>query len=176
MATTVSGSVTLSGSITEKSPTGAVVSNGLVSTISHKASYSTGSGANQINLLYSQPFSAAAAPLTLDLTALAEAINGVTITNDFARVRELLISVHDANAGHLVTVYHGASNGVAWLPAVGSALTVPSNGGCLYLSDPQSVGGTTGFIVDSTHKNIVIDPGANTVVGSIEIAGCDAAS
>ena len=92
---------------------------------------------------------------TYDLTNLT----GGTGTKSFAKVRGIFLkNLAAAESGFSVSLKPGASNGFGYfLSGTTPALVIPA-GGTLYLDNPQ----IAAWVVDGTHKNVLIDPGANT--------------
>ncbi len=172
----VSGTITLSGTITEKSATGTVLQLGLSAALAIANKFTNGTGAGQADLVYAQPMSLAATTQTIDLTNLTDVINGSIIVNNFARVRLIAVVVDDTTAGHKLLVSRGASNGWTILPASTSAQAVEPNNGIFLLTDMQSTGSGVGYVVGSSSKTILLDSGANTVTFSLMIVGCSALS
>lgn len=122
--------------------------------------YTAGTGALQFDGLHFKPYTLAAATTTIDLTALT-GIGGESLTVN--RAREVLGFNPDPTAGHDVKFYQGASNGWAKAPLSANPLWAYANNGSFRLSDPNSTGGGNGAVITSTSKNVVLDPGANTV-------------
>lgn len=156
-----------------------LISAGVVSPVNLSASlpittqYSNGTGANQVDLIYSKQLTlAASTPQTLDLTSLTDLAGGAA---NFARVRELLIEVVDETVDHNVTLGNAASN--AWAPFWGATGTDKVFAGSYrHFSDPTTVGASKGAVVSGTSKALMLDPGSNTVVVNVIIVGCSAAS
>lgn len=102
--------------------------------------------------------------MTLDLTALT-GIGGRTVTLPALR---LLFAINaDPTAGHDVQIGPGASNGLA-TPFPGTSAYVESKGGMTgagavgnnLLGNPTLLANfsTTGWVVDGTHKTILLTP------------------
>jgi hypothetical protein len=165
----VTGSVNMTASFAEVA-TGGITSNLLSQVISKINTYTNGTGSNQVDTIYAATLSLAATPTTIDLSTLTDP-SGASI--NFARVREFIVQNTDAAAGHDVTLTQGASNGVTFLPATGG---IPARySSIVRISDPVSTGATNGNYVDSTHKTLKLDPGANTIQVLILIVGGSAA-
>jgi len=134
--------------------------------------YSSGTGAGQVDGIHSKTYSLAATPTTLDLTAMTDP-NGAAITCSTGRIRSLWLQ---NLSNYAITI--GAAASTQWLGMLGtttSTLVVPPNG-ILTFSDPTTVGTSAGAYVDSTHKSLKIDPGANTVQFNLVILFCSAQS
>jgi hypothetical protein len=126
--------------------------------------YAAGTGANQANKVAAPSGSAAASPSTIDLSSQA-CVDGQT---GFSHVREVIVFNDSPTA--VLTLDFTASN--AW--------TAPfSAGGTTAKLDIQPGTsqrfnkpiGTNGFVVDSTHKILTLDPGASTVAWRAVIVG-----
>jgi hypothetical protein len=177
--TNVSGPINLTCNLTEIITTGVVSSYNLGAVLNRNVTYSNGTAAGMIDLVYAKQLSLAGAVTTLDLTALTD-MNGAAI--NFARVRELIIQSLATTAAFTLAIGNAASN--AWTGFLGatSIFTMPTNVGATgnyattQWSDPYTVGAATGAYVDGTHKNLKLDPGANTFSVNIIIAGCSAVS
>lgn len=161
--------------------TGVINSLKLDAAINQNIAYGNGTAAGMIDLLYGKVLSLAGSATTLDLTSLTD-LNGAAI--NFARVRELIIVNQAVTAAFTVTVGAAASNAWSTGPlgtSTSTSILQPSVGQTVGLSmlrwsDPFTTGATTGGYVDSTHKALKLDPGANTISVAIIIAGCSAVS
>lgn len=144
-----------------------------------------GTAAGKADTVHAKLYTLAATPTTIDLTSLLD-LSGASVT--FARVRLLAAWVTTLTAGYLVTMSPGASNGLAALTGASGAPIIPAGfqytdvnanvstiPGLLLFQDWASVG-SNGFVVDSTHKTLKFDPGANTVSMGLLIIGGSAAS
>lgn len=131
-------------------------------------SYSTGTGANQIDLVHGKNYNLVATNTTLDLQAL-QLIDGTT--GNFVRVRELFIR---NKSNFPLTVGNAAAT--QWIgagcPLQGATATfaVPPNG-IYHWSDPTTTGATGGGLVAAGAKSLKLDAGANTVNFDLIIAG-----
>jgi hypothetical protein len=131
--------------------------------------------AKSCDLLYAKQIAPAATPTALDFSALPDP-SGTAHDWTAGRVRLLIVQVTDPTALHKVSIYGGASNGVAWLPVVANPAYASANGGVFFLYDPNSNGAATGLFLSGTSKTWDIDPGANTVTGvNILVAGSSVA-
>ncbi len=174
------GTINYNASFTEAVSTGLVTSQTLAATINRGISYGNGTGSGQIDMLYAKQLSLAATPTTLDLQSLTD-LNGAAL--NFLRIREMIIQTLATTAAYVVTV-GGAGSG-AWLGFFGtttSTLTLPTNVAAtgnyatMQLSDPYTVGATTGAYVGASSHLLKLDPGANTILINIILAGCSAAT
>ncbi len=129
-------------------------------------SFSNGTTAGLANKLYAATVTCAAAPVSVDLTTVT-CYDGTT---GFTTVRALLIINEDTNVLH--TVKFG-DDGVGTALFLGGLLgTTPQR--TIQASDfysDQKLLGATGFAVDGSHKNVRLDPGANTVSLTLIVAG-----
>jgi hypothetical protein len=132
---------------------------------SSQAAYAAGTAANQVNKVATVGGSAAASPVSIDLTSVV-CVDGST---GFAHVRELIIFNDDTNDPHVLkldmTVSNAFTNGYDTITA--GKIDIAA-GEAFRRSKPI---GTNGWVVDSTHKIVDIDPGANTVPYRVVIAG-----
>lgn len=130
----------------------------------HQTNYGPGTGPNQINKGAQQGGIASASPATADLTAIV-CVDGTT---GFAHVREFAVYNDATNDSFVLKLDFSVSN--AWDPFIeGTAvkIDIPA-GGVFRLPKPI---GTNGWTVDSTHKAISLDPGANNVPYRLVVAG-----
>ncbi len=164
----------------EQISTGLVTASNLPATITRGQTYTNGTGAGQIDMLYAKQLTLAATPTTLDLQSLTD-LNGAAL--NFLRIREFIVQNLSTVAAYVVTV-GGAGSG-AWVGFFGtttSTLFLPTNVGAtgnyatLHLSDPYTVGATTGAYVGASSHLLKLDPGANTIIINVILAGCSAAS
>jgi hypothetical protein len=103
---------------------------------------------------------------TLDLTALARAVLGDTLTTAFIAVRHLLI-VNDS-ADREASLIVGAAGTNEWsapFGADGDTVKIPA-GGYLMLGSPND-----GFNVDDSNKNLKLASSGGDVTYSIAILG-----
>ena len=134
----------------------------------------TTGGALGVDTIYAHQYTLASTTVTIDL-------NGGSLLSPsgaacvFARVREFVVDVVDTTGTHKINVQAGASSGVLWLPLAANTLWATPNGGCLRLSDPNSIN-TAGYLVTNTQKNITFDSGAVTVIFNVLIVGNSSAS
>lgn len=133
-----------------------------------------GTAANQIDLIYAGTISlASSTPQTLDLTSLTDVLGGAVA---LARVKLIAIKNKSTTDGQNVTAGNAASN--AWSAMLGSTGTITilpgtstnPDGGWFINSAPN----TTGWPVDSTHKNLKLDPGSASISVDVVIAGASA--
>jgi len=128
--------------------------------------------------VWSQTYANVSAPFDIDLTALI-GIGGRLVDFTTPGVRLIQAINSDPTAGHDFTIGPGSSNGFAAMWPSGEDTVfggMPDAG----IVDGQPVGNTVfrsacfpaGLTVDTTHKVITIDPGANTITSlTIVIAG-----
>lgn len=173
MAGTVSGGVQLSTSLTVAvAATGNVLTAYSVPTqVSLPLTYSAGNGANQANKV-------AQLGGTLNATTLDTDLTSIVCTDDtvgFSHVRELLIINDATNASYTLAT---GNDGVV-TNAFSPSMTATGNGatGATFAIEPGSPYraakplGTAGWVVDTTHKKLRIDAGANAVAYRIIIVG-----
>lgn len=169
---TIGGTSQLSAGFNQTVTSGVITSQTIPASISLTTQYKNGTGAGSVDLIYAKQLTLAATPTTLDLSSLTDLAGGSV---NFARIREMAIQVVDTATTHIVTLGDAASNAFsAFWGATGTDIVFA--GSIRYFTDPTSVGAGVGAIVDSTHKNFKMDPGANTVVINILIVGCSAVS
>ena len=123
---------------------------------------SYGTATSQINLIYSDlDLSLAGAPSTIDLQSFTDSF-GVA-AKSFALVYWLMI--HNKDTTNPIEVGEAGANAwEAFVNTAGDSVVVPANGWLIW-------GNTTGATVDATHKNLQLDPGANTVAVELLILG-----
>ncbi len=134
----------------------------------------TTAGALGVDTIHAKQYTLASTTVTIDLfggTLLSP--SGAACI--FARVREFIVAPVSTTAGFKIQFQAGASSGVLWLPLAANPLFATPNLGCFRLSDPNSIT-TAGYLVDTSHKNITFDSGANTVIFNVLIVGNSSAS
>ena len=88
-----------------------------------------------------------------------------------ARCRFWFINVTTLTANFIVNVYtRTGTDPVGWLPVTTTAALWCAPGGMLMGVDPLSTS-TNGWVVNSGAFDFTVDPGANTVVCNLIIAG-----
>lgn len=176
--TNVTGSTTLNLNFAEIVTSGVVSTLNLPATINQTVAYGNGTSTGNVDYIYAKQLSLAGSATTLDLTSLTD-LNGGSV--NFARVREVVVVNLATTAAYTVTIGPGASN--PWttgpIAVVGGVVLQPSVGqttgnSTFRASDPWSVGATTGWYVDGTHKTLKLDPGANTISVYVVLVGCSA--
>lgn len=179
-ATNVTGTVTLNANFTEVVTSGVISTLQLPATINQTISYGNGTSTGNVDYIYAKQLSLAGSATTLDLTSLTD-LNGGSV--NFARVREVIIVNLATTAGYTLTIGPGVSNPWTTGPIAASSTVVlqPSVGqttgsATFRASDPWSVGATTGWYVDSTHKTLKLDPGSNTLSCYVVLVGGSAVS
>ncbi len=165
----ITGSSALAIALTERPFSGLTVTQvtplGAVGT-----TYTAGTAANQVDFLYAKQLTLAAAPQTLSLQAIQD-VSGATA--NMLRVREFFVSVQDITLTHFVSIYAHNTNGWAFLPDFSQPLkAMPGGEAAVYLNDPASVGGGVGLVTGAASLNVVLDPGAFTIICNVVIAGC----
>lgn len=170
MATTISGSVSINVNLNSSVPTGGAVLTQYTVPVNvvSSTSYTTGTGGNAANLIATAGGTATATPANVDMRALT-AGDG-TSTSALAAVREVIIFNDTTTAGFVLNMVLDASN--AWTAFMSGTLTgvklgIPA-GSSLRLFRPAD---SAGWTVDSTHKVLSLDPGANTIAYRVVIAG-----
>lgn len=176
----VTGTVNLNAAFNEVISSGVITSQNIPANLLQTLSYTNGTGSGQVDLIYAKQLSLAGSATTLDLTSVTD-LSGTSIS--FARVRELWIQNLATTAAYTVTVGAAATNQfVGFLGTTTSTCIIPTNVGAtgnyavVRFCDPYTTGASTGAYVDSTHKNLKLDPGANTISVNVLIIGCSAAS
>lgn len=169
----VSGNAQITVGLNQSVTTGLVKPQTLPAGVTLSTNYTSGTGANQVDLLYAKQLTfVASTPQTLDLAALVD-LSGVTV--NMARVRELVLQVVTATVDKNLTVGAAAAN--PWAAIWGTTGThVVVAGSTLYVSDPTTVGSGKGLVTSGTSKSLKLDPGSNVLVCNLIIAGCSAVS
>lgn len=176
----VSGVLNVAASFAQTVSSGVVTPQTIPANINFNLSFGNGTSAGNVDLIYARQLSLAGTATTLDLTSLTD-LSGASI--NFARVRLVMIQNLATTAGYIVTV--GAAAATQWTGYLGTtASTVilqpnvgaTSNQNVFTFLDAYSVGASTGAYVDSTHKSLKLDPGANTIAVNILLLGCSAVS
>jgi len=125
----------------------------------------SGSAANKQNLVYSDSFSLAATPTTLDLAGtIASKLNGATLT--FTNIRGFALRNTSTTTGENITVGGNANGLVNWVTAVGDEIILGPSGLLVIHSpiDGYDVTAGTGDILE-------FDPGAATITAELAIWG-----
>lgn len=172
-AQVINGTVTINASFVQTDSTGLITpiqAQGLIQFINQ---FNNLSGtANGVNTLYAAQLTLSGAATHINLYSFTD-ILGNTVSN--ARVRFWGVQVVTATAAYIVNVYtRTGTDPVTWLPVttMGALWCPPS--GVVVASDPQSTS-TNGWVVGSAAYDFTVDPGANTVVCNVLIAGNTAA-
>jgi hypothetical protein len=136
---------------------------------------SSGTAADQCDLLHARKYTfVSSTPQTIDLTAMTDLL-GNTIS--MARVKYVIVKVYATTDGQALTL--GAAGSNEWsgagtpLSASGTltvAASTANNDGYFLLGAPN----TTGYLVDSTHKLLKLNPGAAAFAADVVIGGCSA--
>lgn len=165
MAGTISGTTTFGSGVTVNVPPGTNLANYSVSVNpSSTITWATGTGASQANKVAQVSGSAAAAAASVDLSALA-CVDGQT---GFSHWREVI--VYNDDATHTLLWDFTATNAnVAMHGAGGTTDKLTIEPGEWVRFGKRN--GTNGYTVDSTHKVISLDPGANTVAYRVYVIG-----
>lgn len=176
----VSGNIQATIAATQVVTTGVVTNQNLPASITQALSYSSGTGAGQVNLCYAKRLTLSATPTTLDLTSLSD-LSGTTIS--FSRVREVIIMSNASTGGHVCSVGSAGASAFSMFqtasaitlvhPAVTSSVATQT---MLRWSDPSNVGASSGAVTGASNKQIKLDPGANSFTVDVVILGCDATS
>jgi hypothetical protein len=141
-------------------------------TLTQKTSYANGTGANKASIRYYTQLVLAAAPQTLDLTALTD-VFGTVLTFATNGVKAIVVVSLAAATGQVLKISPGASN-----PWIG--ITAPNAGPFNASTDVQILGAggkwcqespIDSFGVSATSKTIKFDPGANTFNANLWIIG-----
>lgn len=166
MASTPSGSIQFAPNIQVAIPAAGPVAgyNIPVQPPATVLSYAAGTAANQIQKVAAPSGSAAATPASIDLTTIV-CVDGTT---GFAHWREIV--VYNDNTTNVLTWDFTATNAnTAMFGAGGVTAKVTIEPGTFArFSKPL---GSAGYTVDSTHKIISLDPGANTIAYRVIILG-----
>jgi hypothetical protein len=152
--------------------TGVVSAQTLQAGLTFSTAYTNGTGAGAIDCIYAKQLTLAGSATTLDLQALVDLAGTSQV---LLRVREIIVQVVTTTVDFDVTLGNAASN--SWAPIWGATGThVVKAGGRFQNADPNTVGSGKGYVVSGTSKSLKLDPGANTVVVNVIIAGCTAVS
>lgn len=130
----------------------------------------SGALADQCNKLYMARLTfVTSTPQTLDLNALTDAVTGAAIS--FGLVRVLAIRVNSTTDGQKLLAGNSGTNEWNAIISNGGTIAVYAsslvNDGFVIFQIP----GTTGAVVDGTHKTLKLDPGANAFTADVLIAG-----
>jgi hypothetical protein len=173
-AQNVGGSVTVNVQLNQTDIAGLVapiVGSGNAQLVNQFIAQGTGV-ANGIDCLYAKQLTLSAAATHINLNSFTD-ILGNTVAA--ARVRLWYLQVVTLTAGSIVNVYtRTGTNPVTWLPITTSGALWATPGGILLGVDQNSTT-TNGWVVGSSANDFTVDPGANTVVCNLIIAGNTAA-
>ena len=132
-------------------------------------------GALGVDTIHAKQYTLAATTQALDLFA-GTLLSPSGAACVFARVRVMCLAVLTTTAGFTMQLYGSAATAPAWLPLVAVPMYAASNGGVtVYPFDPNSIT-TAGFLIDTTHKSITLNSGANTVTANLLIMGNSSAA
>jgi len=129
------------------------------------ASYATGTGSSQADLVYSDRLSLAGSAQTIDLAgSVASVLSGDTQT--YVEVVGFAVLNNSTTTTEVCTVGAGSNPWITWLNATGDAVAV-GPGGCLIWTSPID-GGT---VTAATGDVLTLDPGADTFTVDVVIWG-----
>ena len=132
-------------------------------------------GALNCDTIHAKQYTLASTTVALDLfggSLLSPAGNACV----FARVRLIVLAPTTLTAGFLMQIYGAASNAPLWLPSLAASPDwATPNGGAYVKFDPNSIT-TQGYLVDTSHKAIVLNSVSNTVTANLLIVGNSSAS
>lgn len=158
MAGTISGTIRLVSKLKTTIPSDPGLTDGYDAPAGadDTVTYGPGTGPGQANRLYSHGATATASPAVFDLSTIVTADGQVGLSH----WRELIVYNNDA-VHDLVWDFTVANANTAMFSSGGTGvkLTIPP-GGHHRFTKPL---GTSGYVVDGTHKVVSLDPGANTV-------------
>lgn len=167
-ASTVSGTTSVSVNITDVSTTGLAGTSQATATInlgSTTTQWTAGSSnaAGTCDIVYSHHFTLAASPTSINLQSLAGP-NGETFVCAHVRFIALRITSLD---GKTLAIGAAGSNEFDGFLGNGDLFTAYPGSPYILLNAPLA----TAPVVDSTHRLIKVDPGANTVDVDVVILG-----
>jgi len=168
-AQVVTGNINIGANFAQVDSTGLVQPITAAANAALNVALSNATGATQaIDTLYGAQLTLTGAATHINLHAAVDILGNSVV---FARVRFWWVYVVTLTAGYIVNVYtRSGTNPVTWLPtATSSALWAPP-GGVVMGIDPYSTT-TNGYVVGSGANDFTLDPGANTVVCNVIIAG-----
>lgn len=158
----VGWTMTLAASATQPESQGVSVRSR--ATAGETITYTAGTAANQINKTAYLRLSLAGAAQTVDFSTIICTDGSV----GFSNIRELIGYNLATTSTHVATIGNAASNPFAPWASAGTVTEIVQAGGRFLKEKPI---GTTGFTVDSSNKNLKVDPGANTFTFDLLIAG-----
>ena len=131
--------------------------------ITHPESYTNGSGAGQVNKVYSASLTFTGTQ-SIDLSgSLVDALGNAVV---FTKVKSVVIEVTTQSAGQYLLVGGDANAFADWLAAANNKVKI-GPGGVLAITSPVD-----GFTVTAATGDILkLDAGANTLTVNIEITG-----
>lgn len=134
----------------------------------------TTAGALGVDTIHAKQYTLASTTSVLDLFG-GSLLSPSGAACVFARVRVFCLAVVSTTAGFLMQVYSSASNAPLWLPPIANLQWATPNGGIFLLFDPNAIT-TQGYLVDTSHKSIVLNSASNTVAANLLIMGNSSAS
>lgn len=172
-AQVIAGTTTINASFVQTDSTGLITpiqAQGLIQFI-NQFNNLTGT-ANGVDTLYAAQLTLAAAATHINLHAATDILGNSVV---FARVRFWAVQVVTATAGYIVNIYtRTGTDPVTWLPITTTGALWCPPGGVVLGIDPNSTS-TNGYVVGASAYDFTVDPGANTVVCNLLIAGNSAA-
>lgn len=170
MAVTANVSMGVSGSHTAAADLGTVT---YPYSSSFSAAYTSGTGAGQVDRVYTKTITlAASGTADLDLAgSLTDALGNTSIA--FARIKSIQVTAAAANTNN-VQVTRPASNGVPWLMAAGDGIALRPGAGFTWASGTADATGVavtaaTGDLITFTNS-----AGTTGVTYTVVITGCSA--
>jgi hypothetical protein len=167
-AQNVSGPVNISCNLSEivTSAFAGTLTAAAVDSLNTTFAYATAT-AGAIDTLYCKQLTMAAAATHIDLYAFTDPLgNSVSM----ARVRMYWVHVVTVTQTDLLYIYtRTGTDPVAWLAVATTSFQCEPQG-IIFGIDPASTS-TNGFVVSSSAYDFTLDPGSNTVVANVIIAG-----
>lgn len=166
----ITGQITINCPFTQTDSAGLVTPIQAAATLQYINTFLNTTGvANGIDLLYAQQLTLAGAATHINLHSFTDILSNTT--QAMARVRYWSMAVLTLTAGFLVNVYtRSGTDPVTWLTTQTSGAEWCPPGGFICKGDPFSTS-TNGWVVSSSAFDFTVDPGANTVVCNVIIAG-----
>jgi hypothetical protein len=169
----VKGSAKLTVNVSQTPSTGVLSGVALPVQPSINFTFNTsGTLADQCDLEHSKIYSfVASTPQTIDLTTVTDVLGG---TAAFARIRFMTFKMKSTTDAATLIIGNAATT--AWSAALGATGTLTlrgstaTNDGGFALWSPN----TTGYVVDSTHKSLLMTPSAHAFDVEVYIFGASA--
>lgn len=179
MAGTVSGTISLAAYVSELFAVGANVLTqySIPVNLSPAVSYADGTAANQVHKFAMASGTLAATTIAFDLTSTSANMTMSDGTTSFSHVREMIIVNNSTTTGQylyldltVANAFGVSTAGAGFIEGTMTDIKIPIQPGTNWFRWAKPIG-TTGVVVDGTHKVIKLDSGAVSIAYQVLVIG-----